>query len=95
VACKTLDGKPPGSKPAGLTLPADQADDAGSRRLLLARSGSARISTIGSISGETHRESRRLEVAQRFSGLTLEIIELFYMLLLLNEAILELFGFHT
>jgi hypothetical protein len=50
--------------------------------------GSAGIGTIGAISGETHREPRFFEVAQSLFRLTLEIVELFYILLLLNEVIL-------
>jgi hypothetical protein len=50
--------------------------------------GSAAISSIRSISGETQSETRGFEVAQSLLRVTLEIIELVYMLLLLNEVIL-------
>jgi hypothetical protein len=48
---------------------------------------SAAIRSIGSISGETHRESRCFEDGQRLFGLTLEMVESFYLLLLLNQVI--------
>jgi hypothetical protein len=88
LECKGIDANPPGAKPS-LTLPADQADDADSRRSLLGKSISAAICSIRAISGETHSETRRLGVGQSLFGLTLEMVELFYILLVLNQVILE------
>ena len=87
MECKALDGKPLASRPSLaspriapiLQINADQS---------LSGPGSAGIGTIRSISGEPHRATRGFEVAQSLFGLTLEMVELFYILLLLNEVIL-------
>jgi hypothetical protein len=87
MECKAVDGKPPGSRPS-LASPLI-------RRMMpiyadhsLSGPGSAAICSIRLICGETLSETRGFEVAQSLFGLTLEMVELVYMLLLLNQVIL-------